>query len=188
MPFINEPSVGSKGHKLTPKMRSFIDQYMIDLNATQAVVRSDYSTTNNTSANRLAAELMAHPLIKEEIGRRLDKKSQKVEVKAEYLINKLQQIVENTQEDNPQAAIRAIELLGKTIAIWRDRQEVSGPDGEAIKHEQHIKESVDEFTSRISRLAQRTGTASSNVVPIRGGNGRAAMAVEVLGETEPEGA
>lgn len=184
MPFISEPSQGTKGHKITPKMRSFIDEYMVDLNATKAVIRSSYSTHGNAQACRLAAELMAHPLIKEEIGKRLDKKTQKVEVRAEYLINKLMNIVENTEEDNPQAAIRALELLGKSIALWKERQEISGVDGEAIKHEQHVKESVADFTSRISRLAQRNGTDGANVIPIRGRDGGTPVAVEVLGEIE----
>jgi hypothetical protein len=58
--------------------------------------------------------------------------------------------------------LRAIELAGKSIALWKERQEISGPDGEAIKHEQHIKESVADFTSRISSLAKRGG--QTNVV------------------------
>lgn len=169
MPFLDKRySKGVKGHKLTAKMIEFVNEYMIDGNATQAVTRTTYKTTNPT---RHAAELMAHPLIREEIDRRTEKKIQKSEVKAEYLINKLQQIVETTQEDNPQAAIRAIELLGKTIAIWRDRQEISGPDGEAIRHEQQVKESVEQFTSRISELAKRAGADNVVNLPNRRGEG-----------------
>lgn len=184
MGFRTGPSEGTKGNKLTPKMRSFIAEYMVDLNATQAVLRSSYTTSGQAQATRLAAELMAHPLIKQEIGKRLDKKDQKVEVRAEYLINKLMEIVESDEKTNDK--LRAIELLGKTIAIWRERQEISGPDGEAIKHEQHVKESVADFTSRISRLAQRSGTDGATVVPFRSGTGGAEVAVEVLGSPESD--
>ena len=168
MPFLNvykgrKVSKGVKGHKLTPKMVEFVDEYMVDLNATQAVKRTSYKTTNPA---RHAAELMAHPLVKAEIAARLDRKSQKVEVRAEYLVNKLMEIVEQTQTENPQAALRGIELLGKTIAIWKERQEISGPNGEAIKHEQHIKESVADFTNRLTKLAERT-TGTDNVIPFK---------------------
>lgn len=161
----------SKGRKLTPKMISFIDQYTGESfgNSTQSILKSEYTTTNPDVANRLGAELLQHPLVSAEIKRRLDAKSAKAEVKAEYLIGKLTQIVESTQEENPQAAIRAIELLGKTIAIWKDRQEISGPDGEAIKHEQRVKESVSDFTRRIAELAKRNGT--SNVIEFPDGRG-----------------
>lgn len=185
MGFRTGPSEGTKGNKLTPKMRSFISEYMVDLNATQAVLRSDYSTNGQAQATRLAAELMAHPLIKEEIGRRLDKKDQRVEVRSEYLLNKLLNIIED-DTIKTQDKLRAIELAGKSIALWKERQEISGPDGGAIAHEQHVKESVADFTSRISRLAQRNGTDGSNVIPIRGGDGGTEVAVEVLGTPEPD--
>ena len=102
---------------------------------------------------------MANPLVVQEINRRNALREVKSEVQAEYLIQKLMQIIARTEEDNPQAALRAIELAGKSIALWKERQEISGPDGEAIKHEQHVKESVADFTSRIKSLSSRaTGT------------------------------
>jgi phage terminase small subunit len=148
-----------KGRKLTPKMVEFVDLYMIHQNATKAVELSSYKTINPA---RHAADLMQHPLIQKEIKQRLAVRSEKAEVKAEYLINKLMNIIEQTQSDNPQACLRAIELAGKSIALWKERQEISGPDGEAIRHEQHVKESVADFTSRVASLAKRNGT--SNVV------------------------
>lgn len=152
------------GRKLTPKMLSFINAYLgpAQYVGIKAMELSDYKCTTPGSAHQTLSELMNHPLVIDEIKRRLDKREHKSEVKAEYLINKLVQIVEDTQQDNPNSALRAIELLGKTIAIWRDRQEVSGPDGAAIQHEQHVKESVADFTSRIASLAKRA--ESGNVV------------------------
>lgn len=165
-------SRGTKGKKLTAKMVSFIDAYFgeAQFNATRAMELSAYKTTNPALQ---AAELMNHPLVQEEIKRRQAKRSEKAEVTADYLVNKLMRIIEDTQQDNPQAALRAIELAGKTIALWRDRQEISGPDGEAIKHEQHVKESVADFTSRISSLAKRSGTGNVVEFPERGGTGGA---------------
>lgn len=161
---------GGKGKKLTPKMVTFIDAYFgeANFNATRAYELSAYASTMKSPDLR-AAELMNHPLVQQEIKRRQAIRTEKSEVKAEWIINKLQKIVNNTEDENPQAAIRAIELLGKTIAIWRDRQEISGPDGEAIKHEQHVKESVADFTRRISELVKRNGTDNVVSLPKRGG-------------------
>jgi hypothetical protein len=78
-------------------------------------------------------------------------------------------IIEDTQADNPQACLRAIELAGKSIALWKERQEISGPDGEAIKHEQQVRENVADFTSRIASLAKRNGTSNVLEFPERGG-------------------
>lgn len=179
-------SLGHKGKKLTPLMVSFIDAYFgeANFNAGKAMQLSNYKCKNSIAQ---AAELMNHPLVQEEIKRRQAIRTAKSEVSAELLIIKLMQIIEAEQDRNPQAALRAIELAGKSIALWKERQEISGPDGEAIKHEQHVKESVADFTSRISSLAQRTGTDGTNIIPIRGTARRTEVDVEVLGETEPKG-
>lgn len=151
-----------KGRKLTPKMLSFIDAYFgeANFNALEAMRLSDYKCTSPGSTAQNTAELMQHPLVIEEIARRQAVRTEKAEVKAEYLINKLMQIIEAEQADNPQAALRAIELAGKSIALWKERQEISGVDGEAIKHEQHVKESVAEFTTRINALSSRASSES----------------------------
>lgn len=171
MPFLDKkspPPTNGKGKKLTPKMIEVIDAYMgpANFHAAKAVEMSSYKTDNPA---QMAAELMQHPLVQAEIKRRLDLRSEKSEVKAEFLIQKLMTIIEATQADNPNACLRAIELAGKSIALWKERQEISGPDGEAIRHEQHIKESVADFTSRISGLAQRNGTDNVVSLPVRGG-------------------
>jgi len=170
-------SVGTKGKKITGKMLSFVDCYfgVGEFSAVKALKASAYKTDNmsDQAIQRMAAELMNHPLVVAEIEKRQAKRAQVNEVKAEFLINKLMQIVEATQEDNPNSALRAIELLGKSIALWKERQEITGADGEAIKHEQHIKASVADFTSRIASLAERAGSDSPTVVPFRRGTGGA---------------
>lgn len=162
-------SQNRKGKKLTPKMLSFVDAYFgpANFNSREAYELSAYSDCKNPAAN--AAELMNHPLVVAEIERRTAKRTEKSEVKAEYLITKLMNIIEDTEKNNPTAALRAIELAGKSIALWKERQEISGPDGEAIKHEQHVKESVADFTSRLSSLAKRAGTDNVVEFPQRDG-------------------
>lgn len=162
---------GPRGRRLTPKQLSFVDAYFgkAEFNAIKAIEFSDYKCSTKASAHQTASELMNHPLIVAEIKRRTDLRTEKHEVKAEWIINKLMNIVSNTESDNPQAAIRAIELLGKTIAIWRDRQEITGADGAAILTEHKVKEDVADFTSRIASLAKRNGT--DNVVSFPNGSG-----------------
>lgn len=167
MPFLSVTdgrlvSGNGKGRKLTPKMVEFVDLYMIHMNATKAVELGSYKTKN---AGRHANELMQHPLIREEIDRRLKERSKKNEVTAEYLINKLVALVDSS-EIKTSDQLRAIELLGKSIALWKERQEISGPDGQAIRHEQNIQESVSDFTTKIAGLAKRSvRTGTDNVIP-----------------------
>lgn len=154
----------AKERKITPKMLSFVNAYFgeANFNALKAYELSDYESTTTAKGTivKLVSELMAHPLVIAEIQRRNALREVKSEVKAEFLIQKLMEIVAAEQDRNPQAALRAIELAGKSIALWKERQEISGVDGEAIKHEQHIKESVADFTNKLESLSRRT--ASSN--------------------------
>ena len=160
-----------QGRKLTPKMLSFINAYFgeANFNGLKAIELSDYACKTKHSIHQTCAELMNHPLVAAEIKRRMDVREQKSEVKAEFLIQKLLEIISETQQDNPQAALRAIELAGKSIALWKERQELTGADGGAIRHEQEVKESVADFTSRIASLAERSG--EDNVVSFPGRRG-----------------
>lgn len=172
MPFLSGDTIPAKGKGsfLTPKQAEWLDLYMIHKNATTASELSSYSTTNPA---RHGSELLHHPLIKREIEKRLAQRSMKAEIKAEYLISKLMQIIERDGDEKTADILRAIELAGKSIALWKERQEISGPDGEAIKHEQHVKESVADFTSRISSLAKRAGTDNVVELPVRSREGGA---------------
>lgn len=51
----------AKGKKLTPKQARFVDEYLIDLNATQAAARAGYSKhTANEQGSRLLANVSVH--------------------------------------------------------------------------------------------------------------------------------
>lgn len=152
-----------KGSKLSRKMELFVDEYLVDLNATQAVLRAGYKTNN---PNRIGVELLRHPLVIKAIEAVTAKRRERMEIKADYLINKLINIIEATEENNPQAALRAIELAGKSIALWKERQEITGADGEAIRiQEQKIEREVDDFKSRIASIASRKPAGGVSVFP-----------------------
>ena len=50
--------------KLTPKQARFIEEYLVDLNATQAAIRAGYSAR---TANRIGPENLSKPVIAEAI-------------------------------------------------------------------------------------------------------------------------
>lgn len=157
-----------KGRKLSPKMRQFVAEYLVDGNATQAVLRAGYKTKN---PSLLATELKNHPLVAEAIEAGQAKKEARNEVTADYVLEKLIQMLEANEKANPNAAIRCAELLGKHLALFRERQEISGPDGGAIEMEQRTRENAEDFTSKLSRLASGGGEAGVVSFPKRSGEG-----------------
>lgn len=140
-----------KGSTLTGKQMMFVDEYLVDLNGAAAVKRAGYTTTN---PNRIATDLLRHPLVRIEIDKRQDVRREELALSADYIITKLIAIVEETDKGNPQAALRGLELLGKHLGMFRERTEISGPDGEAIQY-QKVQEDAADFTSAIARLAER---------------------------------
>lgn len=153
-----------KGKWLTDKQARFIEEYMVDLNASAAVLRAGYKPKPGNE-NRLGAELLQNPKIKRFLDMKKEEKREKNELSAEYVIQKLISIVEDTDKANPQAALRGLELLGKHLGMYKEKQEISGPDGEAIKMEQKVASNVSDFTRKLSRLAASGG--GDNVVPFQ---------------------
>ena len=147
-----------KGSKLTPKMEAFVQEYMIDLNASQACRRAGYKTGN---PNKMGTQLLNQPLVIRAIEERKAERREKAELTAEYVLNKLVALTEKNEDVNPTVAVRTLELLGRHLGLYRDRQEISGPDGEAIHvKEEQVRQNVADFTSKLASLASRAGKGS----------------------------
>lgn len=163
MPYMRKESevpAKGKGSKLTEKMERFVEEYMIDLNASAAVLRAGYKTRNQ---HKMGAELLRHPLIRDRVDELKKDRSDRMELTGDYLINKLVSIIEN-DETRTADQLRAIELAGKSLALWKERQEITGADGGDIAIQQKkVEDDVADFTRRISRLTDRAG----KVVPLR---------------------
>ena len=74
----------SKENKLTGKQQKFVDEYLIDLNATQAAIRAGYSEKN---ADKIGSQLLGKTRVMEAI----DAKRKRLEVKSEITAEKVLQ-------------------------------------------------------------------------------------------------
>ena len=126
--------------KLKAKQQRFCDEYLVDLNGTQAAIRAGYSAK---TARQMAAENMAKPAIKAYIGKRMaDKEAELVADQAEvlkYLTSVLRGhsksevvVVEGTGDGCSEARsiqkapdekerLKAAELLGKAHMMFTDK-------------------------------------------------------------------
>lgn len=147
-----EPPASGRGSKLTAKQRRFVESYVLQHDKFQALEDAGYKTKNK---KEMARALMAHPLVSKAIEEATEAKRVRNELSQDYVIQKLIDIVEDTETGNPQAALRGLELLGKHLGLYKERQEISGPDGEAIRMEQKVKQDAADFSSRLSRLSRR---------------------------------
>lgn len=74
---------------LTDKQEIFCREYLIDLNATQAAIRAGYS---EKTANRIASENLSKPDIQLRISELLKKRSDRLQIDADYVLNRLVEI------------------------------------------------------------------------------------------------
>lgn len=126
--------------KLTAKQQRFCDEYLIDLNATQAAIRAGYSSKN---ARNIASENLAKPNIKAYIAGRMSEKEKDLiadqDEVLQYLTSVLRGesqsteiVVEGTgdgcseartilKEPSEKDRLKAAELLGKRYGIYTEK-------------------------------------------------------------------
>lgn len=118
---------------LSEKQRRFVDEYLIDLNATQAAIRAGYS---EKTANEQGAQNLAKLSIKSEIEKRINDRKQRTEITQDKVLNDIELIKldamrtkidanGNTEMLNHSAALKACELQGKHLAMFTDKQDVN---------------------------------------------------------------
>jgi phage terminase small subunit len=99
-------------NKLTDKQSKFIDEYLIDLNATQAYVRAGYSPK---LAHTHASKLLQNATISTEVDKRKKELATNAKLTREDIAESLAKVIEKFLLDgfNTGQALRAIEIYNK---------------------------------------------------------------------------
>lgn len=127
---------------LTAKQQRFCDEYLIDLNATQAAIRAGYS---KKTANRIGTENLSKLVIKQYIDARMAEKESKLIADQDEVLKYLTSVlrgesksveivVEGTgdgcseartikKEPSEKDRLKAAELLGKRYGIYTEKVE-----------------------------------------------------------------
>lgn len=136
---------------LTPKQALFVQEYLIDLNATQAYLRAGYKV-KPTSARVQASRLLADPNIAEAIERAKAERQERTQITQDYVLRTIQDTLERCKQARPvldrkgdpvlvetadgelapayvfepMAVLKGAELLGKHLKLFTDKVEHSG--------------------------------------------------------------
>lgn len=109
---------------ITPKQQRFVDEYLVDLNATAAAKRAGYS---ERTANEQGARLLANVSVAAAISAAQSARSQRTQVTADWVLTRLQAEAEYHGEDASHSArVSALGLLGKHLRLFVDRMEIDG--------------------------------------------------------------
>lgn len=119
--------------KLTPKQERFVQEYLVDLNATAAAKRAGYSAKN---ADKIGSELLGKTRVSQAIQDAIKQRNQRTEIDQDYVIGKLKEIADMKASDAQDSdlkyssKIKALELLGKHVGAFepKDKQQTAVED------------------------------------------------------------
>ena len=104
--------------------RRFCEEYLIDLNATQAALRAGFApTTARCASTWINAKNPKKPAVRAEIDRLMAERSRRTGVSADRVVQELSQIAFADGEEGSvrmQDKIRALELLGKHMGLFTE--------------------------------------------------------------------
>ena len=81
---------------MTPKQRKFVDEYLIDLNATQAAIRAGYSPH---TAEQQGHQLLEKTLVSAAVKKAMAERSRRTGIAADRIINELARIAFSNAAD-----------------------------------------------------------------------------------------
>lgn len=128
------------GEIVNAKQQRFADEYLIDLNATQAAIRAGYSAK---TANRTGPRLLSNVVISEYIQAKLEEIHNQKTADAQEVIEYLSSVMRGEHQDqvlklvgdgvqvvtnikvSAKDRIRAAELIGKRFGMFTDKTDLT---------------------------------------------------------------
>ena len=96
---------------LNEKQKQFCEEYIIDLNGTQAAIRAGYSAK---TANEQAAQLLAKLSIQEYVQKIKNKRSERVKYSQDELMRDILEVKNRCMQANP-----VLDKEGNETGIWK---------------------------------------------------------------------
>lgn len=129
--------------KMTAKQMRFCDEYLIDLNATQAAIRAGYS---EKTATVIGSENLTKPYIREYIDKRLAEKEEALVAKQDEVMKYLTAVMRREEKEN------VVVTLSKEVTKYV-------PDEKGTMRKQTIKEEIPKIIEIPSRLSDSNKAA-----------------------------
>jgi phage terminase small subunit len=104
---------------LTPKQERFVTEYLVDLNATRAAIRADYSPK---TAQACHSNILAKPKVAAAIRQAMAERARKIGRTALDVLKDIQEVTREAREAGDwRAALKGLELEGKHLGMFTDK-------------------------------------------------------------------
>lgn len=141
---------------LNPKQLKFIEHYLATGNATQSYIVAGYKSRGH-AAEVGAQQLLRNTEVRKAIDEAARAAADRAEITATWVLERLKiEALREGEGSSHAARVKAIELLGKTLKLFVDKQELSGPDGTPLEHGHRISLTAEDLDAA-DRLAPMAG-------------------------------
>jgi phage terminase small subunit len=110
---------------LMDKHMRFVDEFMVDMNATAAYRRAGYKAEGN-AAEVNASRLLRNAKVQEEIAKRQQKMQEESGMSVKWVLDKYKTIITNNIDSDPAVAKSALDSVGKHYGMFTEKLEVKG--------------------------------------------------------------
>ncbi len=107
----------------TAKKKVFAEEYLKDLNATQAAIRAGYS---EKTAAVIGCENLVKPNIAERVRILVEDRSKKIGLDADEILAEIKRLALEDDSVPVHTKLRALEIAGKHLGLW-DREQDQTP-------------------------------------------------------------
>ena len=129
--------------RMTEKQRRFCDEYLIDLNATQAAIRAGYSAK---TAGVIAAENLKKPIIAEYIEKRMAEKEDSLIAKQDEIMKYLTAVMRREKSEH-------------VVVTTSEEQSTYVPDANGTMRKQTVKKETPQIVEIPARLSDANKAA-----------------------------
>jgi len=153
--------------ELTPKRARFVEEYLIDLNASAAYQRAGYAVKDDNVAKAAGSRLLADVNVSRVIAEGIAEQEKRTEITADYVLTGLVEVAERCMQRKPvmvwdreekkmvqavdengnhvwmfdsTGANRALELLGKHKQMFTDKVKHDGSVAIVFGGEENLKD------------------------------------------------
>jgi hypothetical protein len=115
---------------MTPKQRRFVDEYLLDLNATQAAIRAGYSAP---TAEQQGPRLLGNVEVATAIQAAQQTRSERLRITQDDVLRGLHREATLAGEGSSHAArVAAWTHIGKHLGMFVERRQQIGADGQPV--------------------------------------------------------
>lgn len=133
---------------LTEKQKAFVQEYLVDLNATAAAKRAGYS---EKTADRIGPELLGKTCVSEAIQKAMQSRQQRTQVTQDMVVQEISKVAFKDAADYSESELKyanklkALEMLAKHLGLYTEN--ASLPKDEI--HEDGLSKSLKEMAEEL---------------------------------------